>query len=630
MRIAASVLAAGCLLILIPASARAQNDVLQVVPEKCLLAVVTKDADAAETRFRDLAGKLTDQLPEQRFIEQVFQALNVRPQPAAGVKPEPPKDSVIDLKAPLAIVMVPSQNVPGVPFAFVVKTAHYRNLLLELAANLGAAAPEVTPDGTDLVRGAKASLFVAQFGQFGVIGDAEYVVREFKAQAGKSLADSNPASVREVLKASDIAVYVNVDLVMKIFCQDIANFRQMLITQVRDTPARPGLPMTPDKAARMVGAEFDALVELAGQVDASVSGFTFAPDGMRISTHVQMLPDSALAGLAEKLKAGPMDLLRAFDGPALAAAAWNIDPAIVKDVSVRTMDFLRKIGVLDDKNGNKEFIESYQKIMDAAGGTGAFVVAPAGEGKGMVRIVYVIPLKPDVDVRADLRDYLQRSFKLADAFVGAVRIKTKLEAGVETYRDAPVDRLTVTFEKNPDVPEPAHGPDVLKVVESIYGPELVAWITQVGGKLVYTVGYEKNDALKAQVDRVLDAKAGTLLGTEGWKAATEGLPQAQSLVVYLSAAELLRSVAGQFAGVIPADAAKALQDLKLEKVSGLGFSMGPAPKGVVMDCNVPIVEMLNLKMVIMKIQEASAPKPAPAPAPGPAPAPAPPVPAPNK
>jgi hypothetical protein len=580
----------------------------------------------AETHFRDMAGKLAGDLPEESFVEKFLRSLKLRAEGA-----EPPKDSVIDVKGPMAVVMVlPALDVKGLPVGVVIKTSDYKKLLEELAKTVGAAGVEVTPDGTDLLKGDKTSLFAASMGQFAVVADAEYVVRTFKAESARNLAASKLDAIKQSMLTDDAVLYVNLDELVKTYGEQINQFKQMMVAQLKNAPADANAPMDKEKLAKILEAEIDFAVSGASQVDALCYGFRFSADGAQVMTHVQALPDTAFARIAALVKPAPLDALNALDAPALLAAGWNFDPALMDEVVKIAKDFVEKSGILEGKPGEEDPFKASQKIMAALSGPGAFLMEPPIEGKGLLRVVYVVGLKPNMDVRADWRDSIQKSLKTLTVLEGPVKVKSKLEAEVEKYRDFPVDRLTLSFEANPEAPEAApRGPNPLQMIETLYGPEMVVYLAQVRDKLVYTVGYAKSDRLKAQIDKLLDGKAGSLTSSPAWQSATKGLSPAPAAVLVVSYADLLRVYMAQILGVMDPDLGKAIGEVKFDKPSGVGCTLAAAPKGVVLHANIPMQEMENLKTLFMAMQAKMVEKmgahvaPAPGPAPAPAPAPVP-------
>jgi hypothetical protein len=157
---------------------------------------------------------------------------------------------------------------------------------------------------------------------------------------------------------------------------------------------------------------------------------------------------------------------------------------------------------------------------------------------------------------------------------------------------------------------------MLKIIETIYGPELAVYVTQVQDKLVYTVGYTTTDALKAQIDKLLDKKAGDLVCSPAWRSATAGLPGASSGVMMFSLADTIKNVLTKVVAQLDPQVPQAAEAVKFDKPSGVGISFGPAPKGVIVYVNVPMQEMENIKTLILAMQPKPVPPPAEKPAAG--------------
>lgn len=568
-----------------------QADILKVIPEKSLVAVVTKNADAAEKHFRDMAEKLVGNLPGNSFIELVLRVRNL------GV-------AAIDRKGPMAMALVtPAFDIPGVPVGVVVKVGNYRKFLEEIAGVVGAAAPEVTPDGTDVVNGEHKAVFAAQLGMYAVVADAEYVVRTFKAEAGKNLAVSGIAAIRKTYLLNDLAVYANMDEVIKTFGPQIDAFKQMMLEQMKNQPEGAG-PMPPEKVARFIGAEVDALVKIFQQTDAICTGVRFSAEGLRTSSVYQPVPETTLARLMAKLKPARLELLDTLDGPVLSASGWHIEPDLLKDLTEVIEKFLTESGLVENEEGGKGLLESYAKMMEAASGPGAMLWAPPGEGKGLMRFIYLISLKPGANIRDAVKEYTEKSMKFMTTFQAAMPVKfeVKFEQAVETYRDCTIDRIMITFRKNPEAPEPLDpDADPMKMIERLYGPRMVGYLTQARDNLVYSLGWPESDALKKQVDKILDRKAGDFARSAAYRSAVKGLPLSRSSLTVFSISEMAKAMAPRIMGAVAGNAGAPKPGFEIKNPSAVGISLGPDQKGVAIHVNVPIQEMQNIKAIFVDV-----------------------------
>ena len=586
-------------------SVAAEADVLTVIPEKSLAAVMTRNAQEAEKHFRDMAKELVGELGEGSLVGELLRELNVFPARRREA-PEGPGgvSEAVDLKGPLALVLVtPAFDIPGMPVGVVVRVSDYKKLLRELAETVGAPAPEVTPDGTDVLKGERKSVFAARLGQYAVVGDAEYVVETFKAQAAKPLSGSNVAALRKTYLTSDLALYVNMDELMRTFAPQINGFKQMMEQQIKNQPRGAADPMRAEQMAKLLGAYVDMLISVFSQIDAGCTGITFGSDGAKVASVYQAVAGTAFARMAARVRAVRFKLLEGVDGPALSAAGWHVPPESIEELTGYVAEFFVKSGLAGEEGKNNSFMESYRKLMKAASGEGAFLWSVPGEGKGLMRFTYLLALKPNANVRGAIKDYVVKSMEFMNAFGGPVKVETQFEEAVETHRGCAIDRITVTFRQNPDAPEPMDpDADVMGMIETMYGPKLVTYLAQARDTFIYTTGYATTDAVKTQVDKVLDGKRGNYVDSAAYKDAVKGLPTGRSWVMVFAAADMVKSFMSAFLGRRAPGGEDPLKGLEFERASGIGMSLGPAQNGMAIHLNVPMQEMQNLKKLIEQVK----------------------------
>ena len=611
-RLPAIVLAAS-LAVLCPLGV-AGADILTVIPEKSLAAVISRDPAAMERNARRMFEKLTGQpMPEGALLGEVLRHFGLHHSAAArdadGNPRQVPPLTTVDAKTPMALVLVtPAMDIRGMPAGLVFKTLDYARCLKEIATVLSPTDEplpvEITEDGTDMIKGDKRSVFAAQLGPYTVVADAEYVVKTLKAEAGKPLSAANVAVLRKMYFTHDVVFNVNTDEMVRAFGPQVNTIKQAMQQQMKNQGGGGGGFGGAEQRARMFGAQIDLFLKVLSQTDGGCTGVKLSEGGVNVVTVYRTVPDTTLARLAARVRPVPLGFLDTLGVPAIGAAGWHIAPESLDEMTKIFEKFFVESGMVDDPDNEKSkaFMTSYRKLMEAASGEGAFVWAPPGEGKGLVRLMYLLALKPDVDVRADVREYIEKSMDVANVLQGPLKTESSYEQAVDTHRGCPIDRITITFQKNPDAPEPMNPDmDVLGMVEAIYGPKIVAYLTQARSTLVYSVGYETGDALKAQVDRILDHKRGGLADSEMYREALKGLPAGRSGVVVLSAADMMKLIMTTVIGRAAPEGKNPLEGLTFERASGIGMSFGPAQDGITVYLNVPMQEMQNIKALIKKL-----------------------------
>ena len=587
--------------------------ILQVIPEKSLVAVITRNAEEAEKHIHPVLEKLVTHLPKGSLVEEVLREFKLRPPVPAGGPAVPEgaaAPSTIDLTGPFALVRVSApEDALGTAIAVVVKVRNYKDLLGELAKVVGAVAPGGAADGIDRLKGDKQSLYVLSSGDYAVVADAEYVIKTFKTEAAKNLAVAGFPELAKAYETYDVAVYHNVDAIAKRYAADIDMYEQGLMEQIKDPPKDEPVMMDPKKAAQSFTALADYVVKSWTETDAILWGLTFRDEGVRVSAMVRPVPGTPFAGQVGRMRPAKAEVQEFLSGPAVASAAWSIDAQTLKELIAPLDGIVPKVALADNKDGKKSFMEALRKLTDAATGPGAYVWSPPGDEKGMVRITCLVPILMGADVFAIVKDLVASSTELLNSCGGPVRTKTKFEDGVETYRDCRIDRITDTFELTPGAAAPAGAnANVLKLVEGVYGKELVTYVTRAHDILVTTIGYPAIDAIKAQVDRILDNRHGDLAAGASYQNALQGLPAERCVESVFSLATMLRFSSAEQALVDGKDRAEVIDQVKFDRPAGIGLTVAPAGQDLAIDFNISIQEMQDIRELILEKQRQEAAK----------------------
>jgi len=565
-------------------------DILKVIPEKSLVAVVVRNVDGAETHLRELVEKFDGKLPEGGLFDAVLKMFDIRTEDPADLA----KAATIDLKGPMALVMVvPAHHIPGKPVGVVVKAADYKKLLNELARVADAPAVEVTPDGTDVVKGETGTGFAAQIGPYAVLAEAEYVIKTFQAEVNRSLHVSNVKTMGKTVTENDFAVYVNLDDVVKAFDPQIAAFRRMMKMAVENAPDQPGMPADPEARVRTFDAQVDLMLKLAQQTDMLCVGLKTNAAGARTVVTCRARPNSVLARVLAQIEPAPVRMLDTFDGPTIMAGEYYVRPEAAEAAQELVDKFLLNSGTVKDTEALKTFHEKLRKQRARTTGRFAFVWAPPEAGKGIVRLIVVEETKPGAEPAKKKLDEIMN----LKQNLGQFKMEVDLQEKVETHRNTSIDLAKITFKGTRDAEE---GVDqALKIIRALFGPAMVIYGAEAGGRSVGTVGYETSGALKTQIDRILDKKHGSLLTSQMWREAVAKLPAKRSAVMTLSVAEFYKVILPPMMEAHMPELAERFRKVEFERDSAAGISFGPVEGGAILHMNVPVQEMLNVREVFM-------------------------------
>ena len=556
-------MAAAVLVFCVPAALAAQDaGILKVIPEKTLVAVMTKDATAAEAHLRALAQKLDADLPKTPLLALIAEAFDVDDVAAVA------RSATVDLKAPLAVVMLtPAMDLDGEPIGIVMKVADYKKFLHELAGLADAVRPEVTRDGTDIVDGAKNSFFAARLGPFAVVAEAEYVIKTFKAEAKKSLAVSGMTSLTKAYAGCDVACYLNLDEAMR--------WLRPMMGVIDDPETKLGM-------------------DVFAQIDAVCAGVTTGAEGATAVVTMHATPKSSFARLANALEPGKPDLATFFDAPGILALAWDVGPAFREAFLKVRRDVITSQAHVKQAYERANLLRAFEETQEKGTGKGALAWQVPKEGEGFVRMVFFERVKPGAKFSANYKKRLLAPIRVPDPTTGSMEMDIRIVERAETHRKTAIDKLSVTFSRHARAPGPdVAQDDAVALLRMIMGPEMRMYLARSGDVQLGTLGFADSGEIKTQIDRLLDARRGRIAVSPVFREAMRNLPESCTVRAAGSLAEVLRAgfpvfMDAQFPGV-----GREIRKVRFEKPSAAGVTIGPARQGLVLHLNVPVQEMKN-------------------------------------
>ncbi len=588
-----------------PSSAAEPADILKIVPESSLLAIVARSPEAAATHFYKVAVPLGAEEPgegEGAALDAILREMSLV---APGEDEDAPAlPASVDLKGPMAlVVVVPQLDVQGEPFAFIVRVTDYAAFLKDLAKEEGAAAPEVTADGTDVVRGKDSPCFCAQFGDFAALSDAEYVIRSLKQDAAKNLASGRVAGIRKAFDAHDVVLYGNPALAIKSFKPMLGGFMKQVREELEADPDMAG-PFARKDTVETVMAVFDTVLGTGEETDAVVAGVTFSEKGVTGAIALQGVPDTQFARLAAAVKPMSADWLALFDEPFVMALSWNLDPQLSAELSGVYGSFVDRIKVpKGDVNRMKQVLQQYRGLVAGLSGSGGMLLG-ADEARKTLRITLVTKTpaaKHEFIAAGAEEDATKRTSALLEAL--GLKANVTLDKDPEFHRNISLGGATIRFRAGTDK-EDALAADSAKLLRSVYGDEVRVLSAAARDLRIYDICAPDSAGIKALIDHALDDKKGSLVGSSAFAEAVAGFPADRAAACVFSVESFLQKLPGLARYMnLPVEG---LRDVKFDKPSAIGLALAPAEKGVALYFNVPLQEMLNISKAVEAMDGAAA------------------------
>jgi len=561
--------------ILASALGAAEANVLDVIPQKALVVIATRNADAAERNLRTMTGLVTAKPSTDDQLEPFLLAAAQADRTIKGTLAA----ATVQRVAPMALVVVPPK--PGdtdLSTALLLRVLDYERFKAALAKlttppTTWAALPGVT------VFGAKGkSLYVARRGNYVVVTHAVHAVAFF--DGARPL--SRHRDVARVYGANDVICYVNPDEAVKALSPQIARLRSAASARVQAELKRLRAFVPPTNAGRLTSAEIAFWLRIAAQADSLTMGVSFSPAGMRSETVAQAVPGTMLSRVFSRLKLPNFRLFRALDDPGVVSAGWDLHPGAYAELTPLLKRFAMDAGLARDAAAARTFVRPYVEVTDALTGQGAFCWMLPEQDNGPVRMVGMLGLKPGSHIRATLNTYLERSVGFSALLQGPLRPEATLTKGVATHRGVPIDRLTLTF-------TPARGDRrMLRAIQRLYGRTFVVHAAVLKNTLIYSAGDVTPRTLKTYMDRVALGTPGGIEGKPRYAVAVSGLHGMRGAVMVFSAATALQSS-------LPALAPRRPR-VAFDHPSAIGVTLGLPPGfvGIELKAHVPMQEMRNL------------------------------------
>jgi hypothetical protein len=507
------------LLLLWTANARAEDEILKLVPEQALgFAIVNRPADA-DAKLQQLGRQMKLPIP----------SLLAKLQGPKGIR------EGLDKNRPVAVLAMGPGEGKIIPIMIVlVPVSDYAKFLEQFK-------PEDTEDGVT-----KIDLWGSPSAVRHVGGYAAIAGLPFRETLAKSLkpADEVPAALkpwRTWLPQKDAAVVV------------LAPGIRMLSAKVQEGIARikPALAQAGGQM-KQAAAGLDMYVMLFQAAEKEVASVGFGAEldahgALRFSKRARLVPGGDWAAFAAELKPSQQNLLAGLpDEPFVFAGGGAISKAMMGRLmhwSFNLINNLRDLYGLSEEQA-KAFSELGNEKFPATRDVSFVFGAPQNGESIIARTLGIMRVDSSETFLADYEKYLARYSRIAE------EIKTSMfqPAQVEKTEIEGIHALKVTM----SVPQlPNMPPESAKMIERMYGPggKIVAWIVPCNEHTVI-FSYMGQEPLWRAIAAIKQDKPG-LAGNADVAKVVALLPSGTTWSMYLSPKGMFDSLRRTMAFMLP-------------------------------------------------------------------------------
>ncbi len=433
--------------------ARAEDDILRLVPQQALGFVVVNRPAAADAKLQQLGQQMKLPIP----------SLLAKLQGPDGIRE-------FDKNRPVALLVLPPKNDNGIPSMIgLIPVSDYAKFLEQFKS-------DDTKDGVTEIQFSGSPGVVRKVGGYAAI--TATLFREALEKDVK-LADEVPAALapwRTWLAKKDAAVVVlapGIHLLSAKVQQGIAAIKPML--------AQAG------GQAKQAAAAFDMYVMLFQAAEKEVASFGLgverdAQGVVRLSKRARLVPDGNWAGFVAGAKSSKQNVLAGLPaGPFVFAGGGSLSEATMGkliDCSFGLIKNMHEMYGLSEEQA-KMFSELGKEKFPAVRGF-SFVLGVGQSGEPIFsRMSGIMRVNNSETFLADYQKFLARYNRVVEKINSPVFQPAQLE---KTEIDGtPALKLTMSVPQMPNMP-----PETAKMMERMYGPggKIVAWLVPCNERTV--------------------------------------------------------------------------------------------------------------------------------------------------
>jgi hypothetical protein len=399
----------------------------------------------------------------------------------------------------------------------------------------------------------------------------------------------------ELKRATDspVWVYANVQVAAKMFGPQLQGKIKQVQEQIQKMQA-PGqtMPGLPPAAVEMWVSMLSSFLQEAQSVSLAIEPSAAA---VRLSPMVAAVPNTEMAKI---LSQGGMpqeqpNLTGYLENGAIMNGVARFSPALSKAVALWRVNLLTTLmGQAMSPDDLAKFKKLATDSADAFGGAGAWSMLPDPKSKPPFRLRYVFT----VTDKQKFNDILDQSAKLMNegtlADLGkrfGLKMQFTLKRNAETYKETPVDAISIALQ-----PVDANSPQA-QMMKTMFGAGLNIRLAVVNNLLVYALSADPEKDIHALIDQVKAGGPGQVPSEV--QAALQLLPDANK-ANFFGTYNYVRAIQMAMSFMpIPAPQAE------VPTRSDIAFAGDIGSNRLLLNVAVPKQQVLEMKELIMRMQQ---------------------------
>lgn len=413
----------------------------------------------------------------------------------------------------------------------------------------------------------------------------------------------------ELKRATDspVWVYANVQIAAKMFGPQLQEKIKQVQEQLQKMQA-PGqtMPGPPPAAVEMWVSLLSSFLQEAQSVSLALEPSAAA---VRLSPVVAAVPNTEMAKILS-LGAAPQEqpnLTGYLENGAIMNGIARFNPALSKSIAQWRVTLLTKLmGPALSPDDIAKLKKLATDSADAFGGAGAWSVSSDPQSKPPFRLKYVFTLAD----KQKFNDVLDQSAKLMNegtlADLGkrfGLKMQFTLKRNVETYKETPVNAISIALQ-----PTDANAPQG-QMMKNMFGPGLNIRLAVVNDLLVYALSAAPEKDIHALIDQAKAGGPGQVPSEV--QAALQLLPEANKANFfgtynYVRAMQMAMSF-------MPMPMPMPKPQTQVQTQSNIAFDGDIGNSRLRMNFAVPKQQVLEMKELLMRMQQQQQPPQPPQP-----------------
>jgi hypothetical protein len=361
----------------------------------------------------------------------------------------------------------------------------------------------------------------------------------------KATTDAMPFELAKSFVGSDLAVYVNLDVINDLYGDKIRDFKGLIEFAIQQAAMGGMVPGVNKKQLETIKSVFQGTFQAIEDARGVVVGIELRPEGLNFRIQAQFVEDSTSAkALKNEIPAPLADLGKLPAGLAQYTGS---------KFGQKFHDTLRGLNpefapADDDEKGNAALARAHKRLAEA-GSLGDVTAAGAPE----MSVTFSAYTDPKKAAAALIECYESVA---AGGRVQNVILKDapKVTGGAKKHRSFDLTEVRLVFDFEATVKDLPDGlkETTLAQIKNLVSEKATIWIGTDGKTVIQAMGKDW-DSVAAAIDGFLDGKK-PLSGSDGYKLTRKNLPPDANYMLFLETGQTLNTLIDtmrSLSGVIP-------------------------------------------------------------------------------